>query len=289
MLSVWKPWYVYRPSQLLRRLRCGVTGTPSGLRTVALPWGNTIEVDPREDVGRAIWTTGVYDLAVSEVLFRLTPHGALAIDAGANIGYMSGLLATRSGAGGRVLAFEPHPVLASRLRSNLARLAARPDTAPVQFRASALSSSPGFVNLQEADGQATNHGLAFVGTGSSGTRVPSERLDDVVGVAQVRVMKLDVEGHEEQVLRGASGLLGRHAIRHIVFEEHTGASSPTCRLLTDAGYRLYRIGWEMRGPVLASPDQPPICRKYEAPSFLATAAPEEVETVIRRRGWDIYR
>ena len=99
-----KPWYFHRPGQLLRRLWSGLVGLPSAPVVVLLPWGVELEVDPRETIGRAIWTTGIYDLAVSETLFRLTRSGDLVVDAGANIGYMSGLLAVRAGVTGRARA-----------------------------------------------------------------------------------------------------------------------------------------------------------------------------------------
>ena len=51
-----------------------------------------------DHLGRCLATTGIYNLAVSELLFRLIRPGDLVIDAGANVGYMSVLAATAGAA-----------------------------------------------------------------------------------------------------------------------------------------------------------------------------------------------
>ncbi len=283
-----KPWYYHRPGQLFRRLWGGLRG-PKTSAVVRLPWGVEIEVDPRETIGRAIWTTGIYDLAVSETLFRLTRPGDLAVDAGANIGYMTGLMATRAGQGGRVIAFEPQPELAERLRGNVARVARRPGVAAVDVRQTGLSDTAGTARLIPPADAAANHGLASIGTGDAGWEIVTERLDDVIGGGSVGVLKVDVEGHEPAVLAGAAGLFGGRAIRHVVFEDHAGAGSAVQRTLTAFGYRVFSLGWRLGGPVLGSPAGPPVCQPYEAPNYLATADTAEVEQVMRRPGWELFR
>ena len=52
-----------------------------------------------------------FDLISCEAIWRLLDEGELALDVGANIGYMTSLMAARLGKNGRVIAFEPHPVL----------------------------------------------------------------------------------------------------------------------------------------------------------------------------------
>ena len=84
------------------------------------------------------------DLAVSEALWRLLDPGALALDVGANIGFMTNLMAWRSGPCGRVLAFEPHPEVFRSLAENVERLSAT--------RPSPLSSS---TTRPSANGSAT--------------------------------------------------------------------------------------------------------------------------------------
>lgn len=289
MTSPWKPWYCYRPSQIVRRIGRGMSRRPTGPVTTRLPWGCLIEVDPGETIGRAIWMTGVYDLAVTEMLFRLTKPGSLAVDAGANIGYMAGVMAVRAGREGRVVAFEPHPVVAEQLRANAKLAGSLAGSALIEVRQTALSSSVGTARLHLPETQAENNGLAFLGPGEGGVEVPTETLDAVVGDRRVGVMKLDVEGHEAAVLDGSHELLSTGRITHLVFEEHRGINSEVCRILIRHGYHLFQIGWRLRGPEIQPADRPAICRAYEAPSFLATVEPDAVRVAVRTRGWEVYR
>ena len=93
-MNPWKPWFVFRPSQVVRRLTFRPTST---YRHLPVAWGERLLALDDEHIGRCLGTTGIYDLAVSELLFRLIHPGDLVIDAGANIGYMS-VLAAMAGA-----------------------------------------------------------------------------------------------------------------------------------------------------------------------------------------------
>lgn len=103
-----KPEYLLRPSQFGRRI-IEFLVPRTGIQAVSLPWDMDIWVDPEEAIGRAIVRAGVFELAVTETLWRLTDPGDLAVDVGANIGYMSSVLARRCGPAGSVRVFEPHP------------------------------------------------------------------------------------------------------------------------------------------------------------------------------------
>lgn len=291
MFSVWKPWYVYRPRQLVLRALRAVHRPAGGRAVVSLPWGVEMVVDPAETIGRAIWTTGVYDIAVSEVLYRLTPPGGVAVDAGANIGYMTGILATRAGAGGVVYAFEPHPAVADRLRENVARFGRLPGAARVEVWQVGLSDATGEARLVCPKEFADNQGVGFLDAdpgGSAGLVVETRRLDEVIGGGRIDVMKMDVEGHEPAVLRGAGRLLDDRRLRHLVFEAHDGPDGEACRLLRASGYALFQVGWRMTGPVLADPAGPPVCKRYEAPSYLATADPDGARAACRGSGWRLF-
>ena len=57
------PAYVYRPKQMLIRLRRQFQ-TPGESEEVVLPWGHAFSVNPGEFIGRAIWTQGIFELNV---------------------------------------------------------------------------------------------------------------------------------------------------------------------------------------------------------------------------------
>src|SRR4051812_45060416 len=88
-----KPHYVFRPTQLGRRFAGVFRRRTSGPQVVRLPWGLDLNVLPDEAIGASIARTGVFELHVSETIWRLLDRGELAVDVGANIGYMTSLMA----------------------------------------------------------------------------------------------------------------------------------------------------------------------------------------------------
>jgi FkbM family methyltransferase len=274
--AVWKPWYVYRPHQLVRRAAWSWAARQPGHRLMPVSWGIELWADPTENIGRSIWTTGVFDLGVSEIMFRLTRPSDLLIDAGANLGYTSLLGALAAGSSGRVLAFEPNPHVVKWLRQNVDRTGAHYQMAPVEVHESALGSAAGAARLVLPDASAGNDGLAHIAHGREQTsgemrsvQVKVEKLDDVITARRVGLLKIDVEGYEQHVLEGLAAALHDHRIRHIVFEDHHGVGSKPMALLGAAGYEIFSIGWSMRGPFLA-PAAEGRATIFAAPSYLAT-------------------
>jgi hypothetical protein len=120
--------------------------------------------------------------------------------------------------------------------------------------------------------------------------VPVETLDDVVGERIVGLLKVDVEGYEFPLLKGAARALKEHRIRHIVFEDHEGSASDAAKFLQSAGYKVFAIGWSITKPVLAERrDGHSVATSYEAPSYLATIAPEEAVRACAPSGWRALR
>ena len=80
-----KPWYVWRPWQLARRVRVAWMARPDSDRALRVAWGVSLRADPRMTIGRSLQTTGLHDPAVTEVLARLIRAGDTVVDAGAQI------------------------------------------------------------------------------------------------------------------------------------------------------------------------------------------------------------
>lgn len=249
-------------------------------------------VDPTRTVGHSILTTGVYDIAVSEALARLIAPGDTVIDGGANVGYMTILASMAAGPSGRVLAFEPHPELFDVLRRNVAAVRAHLRIAATDLHRSALGESPGAAELHHLppDFDWTD-GMARIVPGGQ-TDAPSisvqvETLDDVLGAGTATVLKLDVEGFEAWVLRGARVALRERRIRHVVFEEYRIAESEAVRYLQDAGYQVYSLGWSMRGLVVRPVQTGNLSTEYEAPNFIASIAPDDMLARCQPGGWSV--
>src|SRR3954449_12172031 len=117
--AILKPEYLFRPRQLLRRLRAG-TDVGNATVRVRLPGGADFVAPGSDHIAKALLHLGVFDLVVTETLWRLIDPGEVVVDAGANIGYMSSIMAARVGAGcgGGGGAFEPHPQLFRELQAN---------------------------------------------------------------------------------------------------------------------------------------------------------------------------
>jgi len=114
------PEYWFRPKQLFQKLLFAPGRHSSDASAgVRLPWGIEMWVNPHETIGKSLLTCGVYELAISEFVWRLTAQGDRCLDSGADIGYMTSLLAAKTGPSGEVSSFEPHPQVFERLKKIL--------------------------------------------------------------------------------------------------------------------------------------------------------------------------
>ena len=244
--------------------------------------------DPGKTIGRSIRTTGIYDLSVSEVLARLIDDGDTVVDAGANVGYMTMLAAIAAGPSGHVLSWEPHPELFGILERNIRNVGAATACAPIAARNAALGDMHGRVDLVIPGSIVENDGLSHLGQPTASDRtipVSMETLDGFVEGRTVSVMKLDVEGAEVRVLSGARKALDAGRITHVVFEDHGGEDSEVIRLFVSKGYRVFSLGWSLRGLRLGEWAGARLAAQYEAPSYIASLAPDEVQLRCSSPGW----
>lgn len=292
------PWYVWRPTQVVRRLALKFCPPSRGYQPLPVAWGGSIVADPtRPPLGRALANNGIYDIAVSECLSRLIRPGQTVVDAGANLGYMTVLMSRLVGPTGTVWAFEPHPELFQVLLRNAGA------SGPLINEALGAESGTAELIIPET----ANDGVAFLsGTGapevttavqaaiastiaSTTLSVPLTTIDETIGEKRIAVMKVDVEGSELGVLQGAYQALGHHRITHVIFEDHVGQESPVCNLLLSYGYTLFALGYSLWGPRIAPIGTQTLASPHEAPSYLATLEPEEVEVAMAPRGWKVLR
>lgn len=279
-----KAEYVFRPSTLLRRLTRGKR--PFGEQELRLPWGWPILVNPHEKIGKAIDDLGLYDLVLTEAIFRLLPPGGNAVDVGANLGCMTAAMAYVAGVSGSVMAFEPHPSIFARLQRNTELWSER--GASIRCSNVAASDVAGESFLILPDEFAQNEGLGRVGTDTSGRTLPITcvRLDDYIAAGTtIDVMKLDVEGHEPNVLRGAARLLSDCSIRNVLFEEHAIESSEAATILRRYGFEIFSLRRALLGPSLDRHLEPCADPVWEAANFLATRNVAAAVASFSSSGW----
>jgi FkbM family methyltransferase len=290
--SFGKPEYLFRPLQVLRRLGREFRHVPERA-SVALPWGLDIQVRPHETIGSCVWRTGIYDLCTSECLWRLLDPGETALDVGANIGHMTGLMAHRLGPRGKVIAFEPHPELFAELQGNVFRWRKFSDLGAIELMQAGVSSESGAGMLHIPKGFRNNRGLASLNQpiedGFHNVSVELIRLDDLLVDAVIGVMKIDVEGHELSVLEGAERLIRERKIRDIIFEEHNELPTPVTDCLEDCGYTVFSLDNTVIRPLAASVGKGRKNARRDAPNYLATAAPERAQQRLAKIGWRVLR
>jgi FkbM family methyltransferase len=286
-----KPEYVLQPSRLWRRL-LGRKSEPAadGGYDLPLPWGVSLRVRQLDEICQTIDLLGVYDLVVTEAIWRLVRPGDTVLDVGANVGYVTLAMSARLARSGRVFAFEPHPDLFGELARNVDVARERFAGVDVNARREALSDSAGTFGLRIPEGFQANRGLASLGAAGQGIAVTAKRLDDYADEIgpDVALMKIDVEGHEYAAFRGASSMLKRGTIRNLIMEEHRTYPNEVSRFLEGFGYTIFSLERSLLGPRLGDPVQP---RRsgWEAPSFLATRDAGEARAAFAAVGWRTLR
>lgn len=288
-----KPEYFFRPLQLWRRLTRWTKPIAPELR-LPLPWGAALSVTVDETIGHSLWHLGIYDLVVSETLWRLADAGETVADVGANIGYVTSLLSAKTGPTGNVWAFEPHPALFARLGENVAGWNGHA-YAPVSLFRTALSDKSGMGELLIPEGFEKNAGTAYLRGAYNQAAVATQVSVELATLDQVcdaqkkvpSVIKVDTEGNEEPVFKGAAKALGSGRVRDLVFEDHGAFPTPAMQELLRHGYRLFRLQKNFFGPALAPPDSTPKVGNWEPVSYLATLDEPRCRERFRPKGWKI--
>jgi len=205
----------------------------------------TLHFVPRElDLhGYTVLTKGDADQVNASILARFCTPGTAVIDVGANIGELTVPLARAVGAEGVCLAVEPIPFLADALHRTA--FANGLDWIEVLQCAASADAGSASLELRYSDGKLLDSGGSrLVESAAAGTvQVATERLDDMVrrsriGARRVSLLKVDVEGHELPVLRGAGETLHRHrpALAIEIGNEPPAARAEMAALLQGHGY-----------------------------------------------------
>ena len=194
--------------QAQHRLR----GRPLRFRTVT---GTSLTLLPgASDSLSGFWYHQLPDFEELVFALHLLRPGELFVDVGANQG---GWTMTVAGAGTRVIAFEPVPITRQRLLANLAS-----NDAGIQGRVRVLP-----VGLAETAGPATfsadldagNHRIrAGLNPPANTITVDLERADAALRDEDPTLIKIDVEGEELGVLRGARTILSKASLQALVIE-----------------------------------------------------------------------
>jgi SAM-dependent methyltransferase len=190
--------------------------------------GFAMRLSRDEWIQRRLIEEGVHEWAETAILPTFVRRGQTVLDVGANIGYYTLLLSRLVGPQGRVFAFEPNPVALAKLREHVELNRAR----NVEVAAVALGERRGHGLFRFDPGEAAAAGGGPPNFGGWSGRV--------------HFLKLDVEGLELEVLRGAGEILHRHRpLCLIEFQAAAAAGVPRLReiraFLAARRYTLCRV------------------------------------------------
>ncbi len=166
-----------------------------------------------DDVITLFIANGSYEPITTQVFKKLLVAGDVVVDAGANIGYFSLLSASIVGTTGKVLAFEPEPNNMATLQQNIA-INNFSNIYPYQY---ALSDHVGRDRFYISANDPA-HSLVKSKLHISSIFVNVEKLDNFIPSGQVKLIKVDTEGNELSVLKGAENVIKRSREINLIVE-----------------------------------------------------------------------
>lgn len=245
-----------RVAEWLLRIRGEASAT-----LVHTRWGELGLPSLSESIGFFLLVDGVYEPDSVRFLERHLKPGGCFVDIGANVGFLTLVGARRVGKQGRVLAVEASERIHSYLQDNVVRNA----LSQVALHRCAVHEEDGaFRDFYDAPIDRFGKGSLAPQYYQTPIVVPTRTLDSLVAEASlpvVDVLKVDVEGFEAGVFRGATRLLEATTAPYVLFEfedwSETRAGFPggcAQEVLLDKGYRLARLGaWLENGSLLERP------------------------------------
>jgi FkbM family methyltransferase len=215
--------------------------------TCSLGNGATIRMNLSDRIERQMWG-GCYERYVQQSLRALLAPGDVFIDIGAHVGYHAVLGASVVGSRGRVFAFEADPKNFVRLEDHLhpfpwgtaVNKAVWSATGNVIFERSSQPGESGWGTLTTVRDLA--RGVHF--------SVDTVSLDDWSLENEIRtvsVMKVDAEGSEVSILRGAKGFLQRTRpgviieANDVLLRQAKTSALELTEILRGDGYELFEL------------------------------------------------
>ncbi len=246
ILPSWMKRAIYGFGPLARMVRSSLNrAAPSGINVVTVAAGGLkgaqLHLDMQTE--KDYWL-GTYEIDLQFAIEKWVDRGDVVYDVGANIGYITLLLARAVGGTGQVYSFEALPANFERLQQNVANNTWAAGIT-ITHGAVASASTPVRFLLGPSDAMGKADGSAGRNDGhSESIAVPGIALDDYVyrdGHPAPDIIKMDIEGGEVLALAGMPRLL-RDARPLILIELHgTEAARIAWKTLTAADYSVHRM------------------------------------------------
>lgn len=216
--SAWKAvWPFQSGHYLVNRTRAGLLNAGLLQRDMLVTSrdGVTMKVDVIDAIGHLLIRDGVWEAQSSAATLEHMPEGGVILDVGAHHGYYSLLAMRKAGPSGMAIAFEPNPNTAARMRENIGLNNAS------NIRLFEIACTAEEQTLELFEGPDWNVGRSSLASdnaksgGKLGRKysVRGRPLDDVVAEVspqRIDLLKVDVEGAEMTVLKGAAKTLDKY-------------------------------------------------------------------------------
>ncbi len=217
-------------------------------------------------VGQALEVYGEYSQQESEIILAHLKPGDVAVDAGAQLGYFSYLMAEKVGPQGRVISFEPQEFFKKLIELN----GMTHQWTWLECRAEGLSDSTGTGFLPPVNyNKVGNFGATQVTEEPQTQAIPLLKLDDL-DLPKLDFIKMDIEGMELQALAGAEKTIRNHRPTLWIEIDREPQRTQILQRLTEWGYH-----YEEKLTPLYNPDN----FKNKAENIFGTAMTHNVLAV----------
>jgi len=222
--------------------------------------GFQIQVDPFDGPGHVFWRTGLTEPETRRVLAGIIKPGMVMLDIGAYVGQFTLVASRVAGDQLKILAIEPTPAVYKQLCRNVAANRCSGVTCIQR----ALSDKPGSARFYFYPDSYDQNSLRPLSDESARfIDVEVETIDSLSEqhrLSRIDLIKVDVEGNELAVLKGARRVLAEKKPALIVEVSRHQHSYGYCGIelnafLRDIGYDVFRIGPESETPYQPSRDE----------------------------------
>jgi len=161
--------------------------------------------------------SGYWEMWVTEAMVARVRPGMHVVDCGANLGYFTLIMADLVGPGGRVDAFEPNPAIAAKLAKSM-ELNGFLDRTTVHEAALAQASGEALLHVPPREPKNAYLSPVAARAADSSVAIKTLRLDEIESAETIDLIKIDVEGAEENVWTGMQRILDAKRALTVILE-----------------------------------------------------------------------